>query len=510
MSKSLIRAIQITAALGMAFLIPSCTFPTCATESLQAPNLNSPADGATLNTNNPTLSWSYPDLFCVPEGYRIDLSMDATFADTSLSGGTGNPSTSWGPGSPLSDCTQYYWRVAPINGTTLGPFSGSRSFIVDVTGSCSMPSPPPSASISGIVWHDLCAVPDGPLPSPLPAGCVATSTGGAVANGIREAGEPGIAGVQVDLHWGGCATPSVASVLTDASGSYTFDGILAFGSYCLAIRSLNPPNDTILIPGQWTFPAGLTGADAFANATVESGTILTDKDFGWDYQFLPPYAAAPADTAVPSPSASKSSFEFTKNAFCREGPDTRYRDITAIQAGEIVDVTGRIQDNSWWYVFWSKFSVSCWVSNSTGTFRGDASILPILTPPPLPVDATPPSLTDPIALVDQLYYQKGCGSNTLQVAIRASDEGSGLAAVYLNYRYLGDLGYVGGWHTVFPNDNAAGGVNGFSYNIGAEAKGELGTQDGSLEYQFFAEDNAGNSVSYPDGFVLGVPIDYCP
>ena len=141
MNSTLIRAVQIAAVLAVAYILPACTFPTCATESLMAPALNAPADGATVNTNNPTMSWSYPDLFCVPEGYRIDLSIDPAFADTSLSGGTGNPSTSWGPGSPLADCNLYYWRVAPINGTTLGPFSAGRSFTVDITGSCSMPSP---------------------------------------------------------------------------------------------------------------------------------------------------------------------------------------------------------------------------------------------------------------------------------------------------------------------------------------------------------------------------------
>jgi len=80
----------------------------------------------------------------------------------------------------------------------------------------------------------------------------------------------------------------------------------------------------------------------------------------------------------------------------------------------------------------------------------------------------------------------------------------------MNYRYLGDGGYAGNWHTVSPNDNASGGIYGFNYPIGVEAASELGIQNGTLQYQFFAKDNVGNTSSYPNGSVLGIPIKYCP
>jgi hypothetical protein len=98
----------------------------------------------------------------------------------------------------------------------------------------------------------------------------------------------------------------------------------------------------------------------------------------------------------------------------------------------------------------------------------------------------------------------------LKVAIRVTDNGGGINSVWLSYRYLGDGGYTGNWHTVTPNDNAAGGINGFNYAIGAEAQTELGTQNGTVQYQFFAKDNSGNTSSYPNGSVLGLPIKYCP
>jgi hypothetical protein len=366
------------------------TGPTCATASLVAPVLLEPADGGSFDEGVDSLIWDYPEA-CAPQGYRVDLSTDPTFADTSLSGGTGNPSTRWGPGSPLVDCETYYWRVAPINDTTLGPFSPSRSFVRNASGECFMPA---SASISGIVWHDLCAVPDGPLPVPLPAGCVDAGGGSLRANGIREAGEPGIAGVQVDLHWGGCATAAVASMLTDVNGLYQFDGILAFGSYCVAVRALNPPNDSILIPGEWTYPTGITGADAVANATVDSGDILSDKDFGWDYQFLPIAGAAgptlvPPVTPVPAAEGAPK-FAFDKNAFCRKGPGVNYSEVTAIPTGDIVDILGRSQDNEWYFVLWPKFNEKCWVAISTGHATGDLQNIQVIAAPPTPVPSKTP------------------------------------------------------------------------------------------------------------------------
>jgi hypothetical protein len=114
------------------------TGPMCETSALAAPSLLEPANGAVVTDLNPSLIWQYPNP-CLPQGYRVDLSTDATFADTSLSGGTGNPSTRWGPGSPLADCTVYFWKTAPINDTSLGPASGVFAFTTNASGACPHP-----------------------------------------------------------------------------------------------------------------------------------------------------------------------------------------------------------------------------------------------------------------------------------------------------------------------------------------------------------------------------------
>lgn len=102
----------------------------CSAASLVAPTLIAPS--GTVTDLNPTLKWDYP-ADCAAPSYRVDLSTDPSFSDTSLSGGTGNPSTRWGPGDELADCTTYYWRIAvacdlPGGGTILGPWSATQSF----------------------------------------------------------------------------------------------------------------------------------------------------------------------------------------------------------------------------------------------------------------------------------------------------------------------------------------------------------------------------------------------
>lgn len=375
------------------------TGPVCTDAGLIAPTQLEPADGAIFNPSTDLLWWDYT-AGCTPTGYQLDVATDSTFASGLYPSGIVDiPLTRASLGDPpLVECETYYWRVAARNGANVGPYSPTRSFVADTTGTCEgVVSPPPSASISGIVWHDICSIPDGPLPIPLSAGCVEDGAGSARANGIREAGEPGIAGVQVDLHWGGCATEPVASVLTDTNGQYTFDGILAFGSYCIAIRPLNPPNDSILIPGDWTYPPSVSGADAFANAEVDTGTILNDKDFGWDYQFLPafgdPTPTPVAGAIIDIPTFVDDSgfntpfvqFIFEKNAFCRKGPGINYSDVTAIPAGDTVEIRGISPDSQWYFINWAKFNADCWVAVSTGRVVGDLLNVQMLTPPPSPV-----------------------------------------------------------------------------------------------------------------------------
>ncbi|OGO48544.1 MAG: hypothetical protein A2Z30_02350 [Chloroflexi bacterium RBG_16_64_43] len=273
------------------------TGPLCDAAALTAPGLDSPADGAPVTENRPTLQWSYPGAGCLPPSYRVDLATDASFADTSLSGGTGNPSMRRTPGSDLADCTTYFWRVAGSANSNLGPYSATRSFNTNFTGACAVAGG--TGSIAGLVWHDMCAVPEG-TPASLPPGCIALLGGGIAANGIFEPGEPGISGVTVKLGAGACPASGLASAVTGADGGFSFGGLNA-GAYCISSNAQTDGNDAVLIPGSWTAPVRNSGPDPeIVELTLADGEAQSGVNLGWDFQFLP----EPVIAATPSPTAT--------------------------------------------------------------------------------------------------------------------------------------------------------------------------------------------------------------
>jgi hypothetical protein len=148
------------------------------------------------------------------------------------------------------------------------------------------PEPSDSAVIGGRVWHDLCAVAGGEggeevVPS---NGCIALADGSTFqANGLLEAGEPGIENVLISLAEGECPGSELATAVSDADGEYRFSELPA-GTYCVTADALAEPNREVLLPGNWTHP----GQDEFSvSVSVSDGESLANVNFGWDFQFLP-------------------------------------------------------------------------------------------------------------------------------------------------------------------------------------------------------------------------------
>ncbi len=237
-------------------------------------------------------------------------------------------------------------------------------------------SPLGDSSISGLVWHDLCAVPSSPPSSP-PPGCINLPGGGLGADGIYDPGEPGIAGVQVKLYYGSCpASPPAVSgiVLTDANGEYTLPGLNA-GTWCLTVDALAAPNDTILIPGNWTYPVRDADPAEF-ELVLGSAEDAADINFGWDYQFLP----------EPTPEPENSKGKLNKNAFCRLGPGTVYDTATAFESGTEFEILARSERHLplWLYIEDLILKMRCWISASLADFDADPELIPTRIAPPTP------------------------------------------------------------------------------------------------------------------------------
>jgi hypothetical protein len=160
-----------------------------------------------------------------------------------------------------------------------------------------LPAPPTAtataapASISGVVWHDVCA--NQAAPTPLP-GCNTDFEG----DSVHDPSESGIAGLTVSLGLGPC--PSIGLVntsVTDAEGRFIFDGLSA-GAYCVLIDPHDTRNADLLLPGQWTLPRHVQVAAA--TVTVNAGEARPGVDFGWDFE-LQPAVAPPTVTPAPLP-----------------------------------------------------------------------------------------------------------------------------------------------------------------------------------------------------------------
>lgn len=136
----------------------SGTFRTgleCEQGAISVPELNSPLDGAAINTVNPTLTWDIN--MCMPLVFKVEISTNPAF-ENFQSGVIPNLPQDYTvirqSDYPwmyveyiLRDCTEYYWRVTGGIGEggeggyrEWGTPSGVRTFHVD-QGQCPTPTP---------------------------------------------------------------------------------------------------------------------------------------------------------------------------------------------------------------------------------------------------------------------------------------------------------------------------------------------------------------------------------
>ena len=282
--------------------------------------------------------------------------------------------------------------------------------------------------------------------------------------------------------------------------------ILFLGSMACNLPSNQPATQDPYAAAALTVTALAQTADAIRQNPFPTSTPTS----GIPTSTMTPLGPPAITRVAPSATPGGSFFVVDVGANCRLGPGTDYDKITSFAQGAYLALVGRNVDSTWWYV--RSGSTNCWISASTGHTTGPLAGVAVMTPPPspTPIPIAGPKLSDPTALQTELSYPSNCTSNIVTVAIRVTDNGNGINTVWLNYRYVVEGSYTGNWHTVSPNDNASGGVNGFNYPIGSEAASELGTQNGMFQYQFFAKDNLGNTSSYPATTPLAIPIKYCP
>ncbi len=269
-----------------------------------------------------------------------------------------------------------------------------------------------SATVFGQVWSDLCAYHQGdPIPDPLPAGCIQDDSG-IHADAVKQPGEPGIAGVTVDIGPGPCPSAGLATAETDVNGYYHFDGLSA-GDYCLRIDPAHgSPNEAILMPGQWTvIPSGHEGM-TFRAISLTANQTLPGQDFGWDFDealptptltptLTPTFTLEPTFTLTPTLFPVEPPFlTLDVNANCRKAPWLQAEASAVGRKGESYHINGLSQDSDWLRVRYSA-AFSCWMAKSTGKITGSLSNVQVIF---MPTD-TP---TQPPAYCAQFTTQRQC------------------------------------------------------------------------------------------------------
>ncbi|HEY46678.1 MAG: hypothetical protein AMJ88_11730 [Anaerolineae bacterium SM23_ 63] len=197
-------------------------------------------------------------------------------------------------------------------------------------------------SIVGYIWHDLCASwSEGESPLAEAAeGCVpANASTGYLANGVLEAGEPGISGITVNLGIGACPSVDLTSAISNMDGAYLFPN-LEPGTYCVSIDPTASQN-SILQPGSWTYPVPMGGLSA-VTVTIGEGEIRRDINFGWDFLYLPILPTPePSPTPVPTPIPTGISC-LNRATFVQ---DVTIPDNTNIQPGKAFEKVWRLRNN---------------------------------------------------------------------------------------------------------------------------------------------------------------------
>jgi hypothetical protein len=128
---------------------------------------------------------------------------------------------------------------------------------------------------------------------------------------------------------------------------------------------------------------------AVVSVTIEGGPTITPT-LVISPTPVSSFTPTPVPSVIPSPTSANPTFTLNENAFCRIGPDVSFKDVTGITKGETVDIQGVSQDGFWYFVFWKKFNVKCWVAAPTGQANGNVQGVLVIVSPDTPTPSPEP------------------------------------------------------------------------------------------------------------------------
>jgi hypothetical protein len=382
--------------------------PTCNTAALIPPLPNLPAAGDLVPDLMPSFSWFYDDS-CTPEGYRIDVTTYGGYDfGTTISGGTGNPSTVWGLADMLQLATQYEWRVAGINGTTLGPYSASIPFWTGpLCATAALAAPVQNTPADGSTVDN----PFPPLGWNYPNGCL-----------------PEFTLLELDVNPAFPGPNLVDGFGPPRIGQIPIAALDNCQEYFWRVRSENGDGAGPYSP-TWSFTTDFDGSCFGVGGADPMGLATRDLN-------------------------------------CRAGDGTVFTESGFFALGERAPIIGRNQPATWLVVPLRLGGGNCWVSAAYVDLLGGASLdaLPVIASPPLPTPTpTPlPEIAEPFTAsvsvtVDQSTFRGTCpvqftftatittnGAGTVEYQWLRSDQAQAQAQS-INFNAAGSKQVVSTW-----------------------------------------------------------------
>ncbi len=278
-------------------LLVGCAFPTptpsdipdgtCTLEDHFLLLLIEPEDGAfayaieSVAGRPPNLRWVFA-ADCTPGGFLVLVGTDEELSAVVISAEVDSEVRQFQIDVDLEVEMEYYWTVELLAGE---PVIGNPPPFMFQT--LPVPEGQPGV-ISGRVWEDECDFPSGPIdPDNLPEGCIVVE-GGVLADGDLDADERGIPGVEVRIAQGECPWSGTgvlaSSGPTDENGYYYY--FAPVGTYCVTVVPEDPGNETILLPGTFSYPVheSMPIGTAYTEVMIDrDGQIIEEINFGWDY-----------------------------------------------------------------------------------------------------------------------------------------------------------------------------------------------------------------------------------
>lgn len=228
--------------------------------------------------------------------------------------------------------------------------------------------------------------------------------------------------------------------------------------------------------------------------TSRSWPLPDGQCYYWRTRAYVPEFSGPPSAAwsfcIGAEAAGAPTLTLSQNANCRLGPGTVYEVAELLMQGQVVAIEGRNTDSNWFWVQKPSASGHCWVSLATGEVAGDTHTVPLVSPPPAPVDTTPPDISNLGVNPALISVQTQCGATpaTTTITARIADAG-GIQRAVARIPGVGEFDLIS--------------LGGNEYQVVLGPFSEAGT----LSIFIQAQDKAGNNAASSP---LTIQVVTCP